>query len=368
MADDPKQMRTDLGQLSRQSGMGDVYASMQNAFWGINHRGTGNPISANAEHTGLTFFTRPLLNLTYHNALADRRLHPYLTEDIVSIKRAIRAVLDPWSNIGRGLNVGDNLPQESQQKIDSPLIDSNSPFITILSNTLMSLSGWPDVTVDTYTSTEGLMKEAWSMVDGVSKNYSTFDLTANFRNVAGDPITLLFHAWITYMTQVYAGQLVPYPEMILRNEIDYQTRIYRLTLDPTRMYVQKIMACGAAFPTANPLGAAANFNSERPVSEENSQISVNFRCMGAEYNDPVSILEFNRIVSIFDPLMRTEVDDDPQGVKQGLDLDDTVVRGAALGKYAKIDTTQMQKMNYRGRPRINPMTLELEWYAPIDEF
>lgn len=380
MADDPNayfdnrtQVRSDIGDISRSSGMGDMYAAMQDSFYGINHRGTGNPLQNSAEQYGLTFFTRPMLNLTYHNALADRRLHPYLSEDRNSIKRAIRAILDPrgnrgeFSGIGMDIQPGDTDTGDGPQVIDSKLIDPRCPFIPLLTNNLISLSGWPDVSVETYTSTPGLMNESWGMVDGPSKNYSSFDLTANFKNVAGDPITLFFHAWITYMTQVYAGTLVPYPDMILYNEIDYMTRIYRFTLDPTRTYVQKIFATGASFPTANPLGAAANFNSDRPISEENAQISIPFKCFGAEYNDPVTVMEFNRIVQVYDPLMITPIDV-IDNIIANVQLNDVTPLGVLQGVYEKIPPELKKQMNYRGKPRINPLTMEFELYAPVTDF
>jgi hypothetical protein len=367
------QIRSDLGDISRSSGMGDMYAAMQDSFYGINHRGTGNPLQHSAEQYGLTFFTRPMLNLTYHNALADRRLHPYLTEDRTSIKRAIRAILDPRGNRGEfsaikmDIQPGDKDVGDAPQVLDSPLVDPRSPFICLLTNNLLSLSGWPDVTVETYTSTPGMMNESWGMVDGPSRNYSSYDLTANFKNVAGDPITLFFNAWITYMTQVYAGVMVPYPDMILYNEIDYMTRIYRITFDPTRTYVQKIFATGGAFPTANPLGAAANFNSERPISEENAQISVPFKCFGAEYNDPVTIMEFNRLVQIYDPLMITPIDV-MDNIVANIELNDVTPVGVLQGLYAKIPPELKKQFNYRGKPRINPLTMEFELFLPVSDF
>lgn len=370
MADTPlsaQQIRSDLTTISRQSGMGDIYSAMQNMCYGINHRGTGNPVPNNLEHYGLTFFTRPLMNLTYHNLLSERRLQPYLTDDRYSLNRMIRAYLDPWSNMGRYMDVGKNLPQEREEVIDSPLVDPNSPFINLLTNSLISLNGWPDDTMDTYTSTEGLMKEAFSIPDAPEKLMGVYDLTANFRNMAGDPITLLFHLWITYTKLVRLGKLQPYPEMLVRQEKDWETRIFRLTLDPTRTYVQKISSAVAGFPTANPWGASANFNSDKPVSEENSQISIPFRMHGIEYGDPVLIYEFNKIVSIFDPYMRTEADN-LHSLRTNLDADDTIIEGVKQGVYAKIDTTQLNPMNFRGRPRINPLTMELEWYARVDEF
>lgn len=332
-----KETRAEINRISRHSGYGDLGATMQDALYGINHRGAGNAIPGNSDHYGLTFFTRPRLNLSYDNVLASRQLMPLLTDDSTSLKRAIRVMLDP---------------EGAKRGITSPLVDNHSAFLPILTNTLLSLNGWPDVTVDAFTSKEGRYKEAYSMVDSAVRYYSTFDATAAFRNIAGDPITLLFNTWIHYASQVYEGVMSPYPDSIIENEIDYNTRIYRLILDPSRLYVQKIAACGAAFPMASPLGTAFNFSSEQPVNNENEQISVPFRCMGAEYLDPIIVEEFNKVVGVFNPTMAESEGREPR----------------FRSTYYKVDTRTKNFFNYRGYPRIDPKTMELEWWVPAEVF
>ncbi len=137
--------------------------------------------------------------------------------------------------------------------------------------------------------------------------------------------------------------------------MDYDTRIYRLILDPTRTIVQKICCIGAGFPTSSPLGNAFNFNVEKPTSEENDQITINFECMGVCYYDPIVVYEFNDLVGLFNPSMRNSVLSDPASVIQGL----------KDGTYFKLSTIE-EKNRYNGvaYPRINVKTMELEWYMP----
>lgn len=315
--------------VSRLNGLGSLTSAQTNNLFGINHRGVGNPIPNNADNYGLTFFTRPRLNLSYDNISMVRMLTPLLSKDDLSIQRALRVLLDPDGQISSGL------------------VDPLNPFIPMLTNNLVSISGWPDVLVDTYTSKEGLHKEAWSMVDSVARNMGTYDVTATFRNIAGDPISLLFTIWVHYASLVYLGDLVPYPNMVLQNEIDYQTRIYRLILDPNRQYVQKIGACGAGFPVNSPLGASFDYTNNKPFNDNNDQLSIQFRCMGADYMDPILIKEFNDLVTKFNPSMRDES------------------RGSIYRKLTKDETYYF---NYQGYPRIDPYTFELQWWMPIEEY
>lgn len=312
-----------IDKTAKDSGFARPRSAITEIFHGIDHRDAGSSFQKNTDHQGLTLFTRPQLNLSYDNVLADRTLIPLLTSEPKSIYSAIRAMLDP--------RVGSA----------STLIDPHMAFMPILTNTLINISGFPDVTLDTYTSPEGLRKESYSMVDSLADINNTYDLTATFANVKGDPITKLFHYWTRYSSNVYTGKMVPYPEKIIENEVDYQTRIWRIILDSTKRFVKSIGCANVCFPLAAPLGAAMNYSRETPFISENDQISIPFRCMGAEYDDPILYAEFNATVAAFNTGMWDRA-----------------------SNYRKLSKQEIIAYNYEGYPWINMDTLELEWWVP----
>ncbi len=61
-----------------------------NSTFGINYMQTPLPVPMNKDHYGLTFFTRPQLNLQTKNLLRLREMIPLLTTDELSVFRAIR--------------------------------------------------------------------------------------------------------------------------------------------------------------------------------------------------------------------------------------------------------------------------------------
>lgn len=321
--------------ISRSSGLGSLTESMVNQLAGFNHRGVGNPVPYNQDNQGMTFFTRPRLNLSYNNLSADRRLSvlgPRQGNLVNHIPAAIRQWLDP--EVAFTLN---------NAGVRTDLIDPYQAFIPLLSNNLISLSGWPDPIAEYYTADEGLAKETWAMVDGVDTIYSAFDLQATFRNVAGDPISLMIYVWLIYMSLVYQGRMLPHPDSEMLREIDYQTRIYRLVLDPTRTYIQKIAACGAAFPTSPALGQAFDFSADTPFEQSRaSQISVPWRCVGAMYQDPILMQEFNEVVVLFNPAMHP------------------LHRNEHM---RRIPREWQTLFNYDGYPWIDMNTNELQWWA-----
>lgn len=324
-----------LDDVYSRTSVGNLSTAISDTFYGINHRKMPNPIPINKDDNGLTFFTRPRMNMTTDNLRQVRQFVPMLTNDSATIPRAIRALLDTDSEL---------------EGHTSPLVDPYQAFIPILTNQLITISGWPDVVAPIYTSKPGVYKEAFAHIDGVTFNYEAYSLQADFRNIQGDPITALFLTWVHYASLVFQGVVVPYPDMIIENEIDYQTRIYRLVLDPSRRFIQKIGACGAAFPFTAPIGTAFNVSSDQPYTRANEQISVSFQAIGAMYQDDILIDEFNKTVIARNSDMG------------GTDTDRT------NNRLIKIESALQKTFNHFGYPRINPDTYELEWWIWKQEY
>lgn len=324
-------LSSDIDEIFKDTAAGSILHAIGESLYGFNHRQQPAAIPINRDIQGLTFFTRPMMNMTSDNLTNVRQLVPLLTSEDSSIQRVIRVLLDPSLMTGR----------PTVAPIKCPLIDNNQAFIPLLTNHLLSISGWPEVAAPTMTSQAGAYKEEFSMVDGVVANYTTYDITASFRNIPGDPITLLFLVWLHYASNVYQGTLVPYPDNIINNRIDYNTRIYRLVLDSSKTFVKKIAACGASFPLNSGIADAFNAEAGVPVSTANHQISISMRCMGAMYQDDILIREFNDTVKMFNRLMADDMRE---------------------ANYQKIPAVALGIFNGNGYPRINEDTYELEWW------
>lgn len=330
-----------LEYVARSAKLGSLEDAYTDMFYGFNQGIMGNPVPYNTENQGLTFFTRPRLNLTYDNIAVVREMTPLLVEDPYTIQAAIRGYLDP---VQEG--------QRRRENRNSQFIDHRSAFIPLLSNALISLSGWPDMSVGTFTSKQGIYHESWSMVDDVpSSMYGEYQLTANFRNIKGDPINHLFYHWVLYSSMVYTGRLMPYPDSVVSNEIDYVTRIYRVTLDETKQYVQKIASCGYGYPTAVPIGASIDFSNDTPMNENvANQISLSFQCHGFLWNDPLLIHSFNTTVCMFNRHMHPTY----------LNRSDSLM--------VKLTSAERDALRGRGYPRIDPKSLEMQWYMFRSEY
>lgn len=321
--------------------LGSIERAIGENLYGINHQQISSAVPSNKDLYGLTFFVRPQLNLQSDNIRNERLFYPLLSGNQTSMQRFVRCMLDPRLiyGYGKGKVVVPGIP--------CPLIDNQQAFITVLTNDLQSISGWPDLALPTFKSDRGLYNEVYMQADGIVKNYDNYSITASFRNTRGDPILYMFYIWLHYQALVFEGTLVPYPDFITENELDYNTRIYRLVLDPSRTYVKKIAACGAAQPVSVPTASFFDFNSDRPYNDQNKDISIQFECLGAIYQDDILIDEFNRTVQCFNPSMRDDV------------------RQLAM---VNIPKSIRHLFKNRGYARINPEDYELEWWIDIEQY
>lgn len=325
-------INTTLNDIFRSTPLGDVKSAIGTVLYGINHRQTPNAVPINKDGYGLTFITRPQLNMSDFNLRALRNFIPLLTTTDDSLQRMVRMLLDP------------------RLDLDCAFIDPKNAFIPILTNHMLSCSGWPDPYVEIHTSRPGVAKEVFSMVDSEIAIYSAYDISCTFRNMVGDPITLLMNTWNTYTSAVFKNIMVPYPDFIAYNEIDYNTRIYRLVLDKNKRFVQKIACTGASVPKSVPLGAAFNFEHDHPLNPSNDQLQIQFHCEGARYQDPIIVSDFNTVVTIFNPDMQA---DSSTGEVPGM---------------RKLKPSELTMFNNRGYPRIDPDTMELMWYVSNDDY
>jgi len=320
--------------------VGSLVQAGTNALRGINQTKVPGIIPVNKDTQGFVFFTRPMLNLNKWNLVKHRSFRALLTTDSSSVQRYVRCTLDP----SLGLDTND--------KITSPLVNNKLVFIPLLSNTLLTMSGWPDVVAPTFTSKEGLRKEQWAIIDGTTEINQTFDIDCTFRNMADEPTSMLFSTWLNYASFVFDGQIRPYAGFEARNEIDYTTRIYRIVMDRDEKFVKKIACTIASFPLNDPTGKFFDYDRSKTYMSQTAEINIRFKCMGALYNDHVIVEWFNKASTYANSALAD------------------IIKGkfakTSSTSYEKIPRELLGKLKYEGYPLINTNTYELEWWISKD--
>lgn len=322
-----------INNISRSVGAGAEYSRYQDLFYGLNSTPNMAPLPTHRELQGLTLFTRPELNLSYDNISPVRALASLLEQDPNSAQFAVKAMLDP-------------ITYETAKK-RTPLVDGKNPYLTLLSNTLLTMSTPPDIGMNIYSSPEGIAKEVWIMPDSIAEYNGRYDLTCTFNNIKSNSVLLLFHTWLIYMGALRIGPCIPHYANRYKNRMDFNTRIERFKFDISGTKVEQWFHCGAAVPTNCSIGAGFGYNREEAGEMENKQLSVQFACVGAVYNDPIQLLEFNIRMMRWNRNLRDEVR------KQF---------------YVKAERRLVSAVSYHAYPLINLSNHEMEWWVPKDEY
>ena len=277
--------QTAIEQSFRSIGAGSFYSQYQSVLSGHDRFGV-NPILPNHEVTGLTFITRPKLNLTTPSIRQDRILSMLDIIEPKSLAFVIRALLDTkFAKVNR------------TTVSNSPFINGESPFIVPLSNCLVSMSGWPDPVIDTETTEGGFFSEDLTFAKGSDRLARSYDFTLTFRDIQGGFILALLYIWIRFKELVTRGDVIAYPEDIVSRRLCYTCSIYRFILDPSRQFITGWAKATGCFPKSVPLGAKFNINERETFISSAQQYSVPFTVNHVSYMDPIIFREFNTLVN-----------------------------------------------------------------------
>lgn len=319
------------------SGIGSLDKAIGLNAAGINISQIPQPIPRSKESQGFVFFTRPQLNMQSDNLRNCRNMYDLLTSNPLTQEYMIRCLLDPR------LGGGYKYLNTQAPTYRTPLVQNDNAFIPFLTNNLNSITGWPEEAMTFQTSKPDVYNGVRTQPNGVIRNNGKYTVTANVRNVFGDPTIKMMHFWMYYMSAVSTtGELRPYADMEAYDYIDSNTRIYRIVLDPQKERVTKIFATGAALPSSNSVAAAADFNRETPYSEQTKDLNLTFECDGFIIMDPILVYAFNGTVQAFNPAMKDSL------------------RDKNMVKLNRVTQKYFQGLGY---PRINPDNNNFEWWV-----
>lgn len=299
-----------------------------NILYGLSPYHTTVLPQVNDDDKTYVFFTRPDMNLGESNVKRDRKSIGILKADN-SIQKYARLMMDQLAN----------------QSEDSPVLDKHNPFIPIMSNTLETLSGFPDIVMESWLSKTGIRKDQFGYADGYDKIYYQFDLDATFTNVIDEPVPHLVSTWMRYMTNVRDGKFLPHRHNYMARRIDYQTAIWVIVTNKNKR-IKKI-AKTIGYPIADPQGRFFNYSRAESKISTGSKINTRFKCFGVDYNDPILLVEFNALMIASHPKIK-----------------DMVINGGT--DMVEVPDTFKSLFNYRSYPFIDLRYNTLEMIVDKD--
>lgn len=274
----------------RSSGYGSFSSQYESVLSQFDRFGGKVPIMPNHEQIGMTFFSRPKLNLTTANLRMDRQMSMIDSRNPNTLAFAARAYLDTKWARSEPIEAGAML---------SPFYNHESAFITPLSNCIVSLSGTPDPVIDTETMEGGFFSESITIPRGSDLLRRNGELSITFRDIQGGFIFLLLYIWHRYIELLPKGTMFAYPEDIYNRRMGFTCSIYRYVLDPSKRYITKWIKFTGCYPKSNPLGTFFNFSDNESFLSSTSQFTVPFVYHFADPMDPIVFREFNTLTERF---------------------------------------------------------------------
>lgn len=333
--------RINLDAVFKTAQLGLVNKSISQTLAGMRtgHRRLLTP-SERVNH-GYVFMTKPQLNLTSNNISRYRPFIPLLSPDPHSMAAWIRCTLDPrFATVGNEGLYDHRLTLQPSGKVFSSQVDTRSPFINVVTNALTSMSGFPDIEIQSFTSDPNRINASFQMVDGIDNLNMPVDLTLTFKDMIGAPITNLFRTLAIYPTQLYQGVLQRYPDFIAEDCMDYNVRIFKFGISPDGEHIHSIASTYPGFVQGAAVGQNYDYNIDTPYDED-SMVSFRFTFSGVVYEDPVLLDDFNMIMRYANPNMRES--------KPGM---------------VKIPRSELEHFSYEQvYPWVNIDNYKLEWYT-----
>lgn len=277
------------------SAAGSHHSQYSNAMRGIDRFGY-QPLIPNHELRGMTFITRPKLQLSRPGVRSDETLTVLDTLDPNSLMFAIRALLDTKFSKRQDIR-----PLVAK----SPFFNPTSPWATPLMNCLVDISGWPDFNIDTETSEGGFFGEDITIPRGGDSGGRTVDLTLTFRDIQGGPIFTMLYLWTYWIAKACVGSVIAYPEDIAAGRMSFTCSIYRFIVDPSRRSITKWAKATGCYPVSFPIGAIFNYASGESFVSSAMTMSIPFKANIIEYQKPAIFKDFNKLALRYAPDLLT---------------------------------------------------------------
>lgn len=167
-----------------------------------------------------------------------------------------------------------------------------TPFIPLLSNTCLSCSGFKDFNLESFMYDSDYHGASINVATGQDDVYGPGEITCEFEDVYGGPVSILFLIWIEYISKVSRGKLTASKRNILNLVLDYTTSIYVFNTGRDMSTIKYWAKLTGAYPVTFPIGQFIQFSRE-PNLENAKNLSITFKYNRYEPMEIAAMADFN---------------------------------------------------------------------------
>lgn len=239
------------------------------------------PFQINRMYRGMTFITRPKLNLSTRSLRQDPTMQMLDTTNPYSFQMAIRGLLD--TKFCR---------DHPDMVFACPYINTKSPFNIPMMNSLTAISGWPDTVIETFTTRGGYFSEDQTIAVGSTDGRQTTNLTLSCRDYQGGFVMAMIFYYLRSLYLQSSGLTTVYTEDIDKFRLNYTFSIYRFLLDPYRKSIPYWAKATGCFISGMPTGDLFNFSIDDEYIPTAREFSFPVVANRIEYMNPQILTDF----------------------------------------------------------------------------
>ena len=244
------------------------------------------PFQVNRMYRGMTFITRPKLNLSTRSLKQDDTMQMLNNANPYSFQMAIRSWLDTKFSKDQ-----DALTR------NCPYFNKFSAFNIPLMNSLTAISGWPDTVIESYTTRGGYFSEDQTIAVGSTDGRQTTNLTLTCRDYQGGFVMAMLFYYLRSLYLQSSGISTVYPEDIDAYRLNYTFSIYRFLLDPYRKSIPYWAKATGCWFSGLPTGDLFNFSIDDEYIPTSREFSFPVVANRVEYMNPQILTDFVTVAS-----------------------------------------------------------------------
>lgn len=181
------------------------------------------------------------------------------------------------------------LPEDS----DGFRFNKPVPFVPFLTNLCTSITGGPDLIIDTYETEGDLQGNKLTYAAGSDEFGIAGEITLNFRDLYGSPIMHYYTLALMYMHGVTKGIINPEERFIIERIIDYTSSIYVFMLGLDGESILRYAKFTGCFPKSVPYGNI--LHNRNPDIESLADVQITYQYNFFEPMNPEIFIDFNNI-------------------------------------------------------------------------
>mgnify|MGYP001214329310 FL=1 len=267
------------------AGRGSAYRTWGTYLTRFDRLGTF-PFQVNRMYRGMTFITRPKLNLSTRSLKQDDTMQMLNNADPYGFQMAIRSWLDT-----KFAKDNDYITR------NCPFFNKFSAFNIPLMNSLTAISGWPDTVIESYTTRGGYFSEDMSFAVGSTDGRQTTNLTLSCRDFQGGFVMAMLFYYLRSLYLQSSGLSTVYTEDIDAYRLNYTFSIYRFLLDPYRKSIPYWAKATGCWFSGLPTGDLFNFSIDDEYIPTSREFSFPVVANRVEYMNPQILTDFVTVAS-----------------------------------------------------------------------